>query len=108
MRPTREQLTALDVLLIDLQDVGTRCYTFQATMLYCLEEANALGLRVVVLDRPNPINGLAIEGPGLSSDFESFVGAHDLPIRHGLTLGELARLYQAEKKLGNLELEVEI
>jgi uncharacterized protein YbbC (DUF1343 family) len=106
LRPTREQLAGLDVLLIDLQDVGARYYTFQATMLYCLEAADALGLIVVVLDRPNPIGGSMVEGPGLARGFESFVGAHDLAIRHGLTLGELARLYQAERKLNNTEIEV--
>ena len=106
LRPTSEQLAGLDVLLIDLQDVGARYYTFQATMLYCLEAANALGLRVVVLDRPNPIGGLMVEGPRLTPGFESFVGAHDLPIRHGLTIGELAGLYQSERKLNNAEIEV--
>jgi uncharacterized protein YbbC (DUF1343 family) len=106
LRPTPEQLAGLHVLLIDLHDVGARYYTFQATMLYCLQAANALGLRVVVLDRPNPIGGQAVEGPGLWSGFESFVGAHDVPIRHGLTIGELARLYQAEKRLNNSEIEV--
>ena len=106
LRLTPEQLAGLDLLLIDLQDVGARYYTFQATMLYCLEAANALGLRVVVLDRPNPIGGLMVEGPRLTPGFESFVGAHDLPIRHGLTIGELARLYQAEQKLNNTDIEV--
>jgi uncharacterized protein YbbC (DUF1343 family) len=106
LRPTPAQLAGLDVLLIDLQDVGARYYTFQATMLYCFEAANAVGLRVMVLDRPNPIGGQAVEGPGLRSGFESFVGAHDVPIRHGLTMGELARLYQTEKKLSNTEIEV--
>lgn len=106
LRPTSQQLAGLDVCLIDLQDVGARYYTFQATMLYCLEAANALGLRVVVLDRPNPIGGQIVEGPRLRSGFESFVGAHDVPIRHGLTTGELARLYQAERKLNNTEIEV--
>jgi len=106
LRPTPEQLSGLDALVIDMQDVGARYYTFQATMLYCLEAAHALGLRVLVLDRPNPIGGLAVEGPRLASGFESFVGAHDLPIRHGLTIGELARLYQTEKRLDNTALEI--
>jgi uncharacterized protein YbbC (DUF1343 family) len=106
LRPTPAQLAGLDALVIDLQDVGARYYTFQATMLYCLEAADALGLRVLVLDRPNPLGGIAVEGPRLAPGFESFIGAHDAAIRHGLTIGELARLYQAEKKLGNVPLEI--
>jgi len=106
LRPRQQDLEDLDLLVIDLQDVGARYYTFQATMLYCLEAANALGLRALVLDRPNPIGGAMVEGPRLVSGFESFVGAHDLAIRNGLTLGELARLYQGERKLSNTEIEV--
>ena len=106
LRPTAEQVAGLDALVIDLQDVGSRYYTFQTTMLYCLETANDIGLRVVVLDRPNPIGGSMVEGPRLAPGFESFVGSHDIPTRHGLTIGELARLYQAERKLRNLELEI--
>jgi uncharacterized protein YbbC (DUF1343 family) len=105
LRPTAEQLDGLDVLIIDLQDVGSRYYTFPTTMLYCLEEAAKIGLRCIVLDRPNPIGGEAIEGPLLRPGFESFVGAHSIPIRHGLTIGELARLYRAERKI-DVELEV--
>src|SRR5947209_3032121 len=103
--PTAEQLDGLDVLVIDLQDVGSRYYTFPTTMLYCLEAAAKVGLRCIVLDRPNPIGGEAVEGPTLWPGFESFVGAHPIPIRHGLTIGELARLYQAEGKI-DVELEV--
>jgi uncharacterized protein YbbC (DUF1343 family) len=106
LRPTAEQVADLDALVIDLQDVGSRFYTFQTTMLYCLETANEVGLRVVVLDRPNPIGGSIVEGPRLAPGFESFVGSHDIAIRHGLTIGELARLYQAERKLTDLELEI--
>jgi len=106
LRPTPAQLAGLDALVIDLQDVGARYYTFQATMLYCLEAADALGFRVLVLDRPNPLGGLVVEGPRLAPGFESFIGAHDVATRHGLTLGELARLYQTEKKLGNVPLEI--
>ncbi len=106
LRPNRQQFENLDLLVIDLQDVGARYYTFQATMLYCLESANELGLPVLVLDRPNQISGSVVEGPGLKSGFESFVGSHDLAIRHGLTLGELARLYQAERELTNTKIEV--
>ena len=106
LRPTAAQLSGLDTLLIDLQDAGARYYTFQASMLYCLEAAHKVGMKVMLLDRPNPIGGAVVEGPGLVSGFESFVGAHNVAIRHGLTIGELARLYQAERKLGNATLEV--
>jgi uncharacterized protein YbbC (DUF1343 family) len=100
LRPTAEQLGGLDALVIDLQDVGSRYYTFQATMLYCLEAASRHGLRTVVLDRPNPLGGEAVEGPTLQPGYESFVGPHPVTTRHGLTIGELARLYQKERGLG--------
>lgn len=106
LRPTAEQLAGIDVLIVDLQDIGTRYYTFQATMLYCLEAAHAIGLRVMVLDRPNPIDGLTVEGPRLVQGHESFIGPHDIAVRHGMTIGELARLYQAEKRLHNVALEI--
>jgi uncharacterized protein YbbC (DUF1343 family) len=99
LRPTQEQLRDLDALVIDLQDVGSRYYTFQATMLFCLEVTSVYGLKAIVLDRPNPLGGDAVEGPVLRPGFESFVGIHPLATRHGLTLGELARLYQAERGL---------
>jgi uncharacterized protein YbbC (DUF1343 family) len=104
LRPTAEQLRGLDALVIDLQDVGSRYYTFQATMLFCLAAASAHGLKTVVLDRPNPLGGDVVEGPSLRPGFESFVGIHPLVTRHGMTIGELARLYQAERHLtGSLE-----
>jgi uncharacterized protein YbbC (DUF1343 family) len=106
LRPTKEQLRGLDALVIDLQDVGSRYYTFQATMRYCLEVALPLGMLVLILDRPNPLGGTAVEGPALRKGFESFVGAHDLATRHGLTLGELAILYQQELGLDRGELRV--
>ena len=106
LRPTVEQLKGIDVLVVDLQDVGSRYYTFQATMRYCLEVALPLGMLVMVLDRPNPLGGNLIEGPALRFGFESFVGAHDISIRHGLTVGELAMLYQQELKLGPGEVRV--
>jgi uncharacterized protein YbbC (DUF1343 family) len=97
LKPTADQLRGLDVLVIDLQDVGSRYYTFQATMLYGLEAAAAGGLKsVYIIDRPNPIGG-EVEGPTIRSGFESFVGVHPVPTRHGLTVGELARLYQRER-----------
>jgi uncharacterized protein YbbC (DUF1343 family) len=99
LRPSAGQLRGLDALIIDLQDVGSRYYTFQATMLFCLEEASRHGLLTVVLDRPNPLGGVAVEGPALRPGYESFVGPHDVATRHGLTLGELAQLYRAERGL---------
>src|SRR5260370_12000723 len=92
LRPTAEQLRGLDALVIDLQDVGSRYYTFQATMLLCLEAASAHGLRTIVLDRPNPHPSAARQGPASRPGFESFVGLHPVATRHGMTIGQLARL----------------
>lgn len=99
-RPTREMLDGLECLVIDLQDVGTRVYTFTWTMLECLKACAEFGISVVVLDRPNPIGGNVIEGPTLLPEFRSFVGGAALPLRHGLTLGELAMLLNAEERIG--------
>lgn len=104
-RPTAEMFEHLDVLLIDLIDVGTRVYTFLYTMAYCMEMAAQLGKKVVVLDRPNPIGGEKIEGNLLRSDCSSFVGLYSLPMRHGLTFAELALLINQEFGIG-AELEV--
>jgi uncharacterized protein YbbC (DUF1343 family) len=104
LHPTEEQLRGLDALVIDLQDVGSRYYTFQATMLFCLEAASRFQLLTVVLDRPNPLGGAAVEGPLLQPGYESFVGIHPLATRHGMTIGELARMYKAERHLaGDLQ-----
>jgi uncharacterized protein YbbC (DUF1343 family) len=92
LAPSPEALAGLDVLLVDLQDVGARYYTFVWTMALCLEAAAAAGVAVVVLDRPNPIGGLAIEGGEVKPWAESFVGLASIPVRHGLTIGEVARL----------------
>ncbi|MDR3037837.1 MAG: DUF1343 domain-containing protein, partial [Candidatus Adiutrix sp.] len=89
-RPTPAMLEGLDALLVDLVDVGARVYTFAHTLSYCLEAAGRRNLEVVVLDRPNPLGGLTVEGNLLDEDCRSFVGLHILPMRHGLTLGELA------------------
>jgi uncharacterized protein YbbC (DUF1343 family) len=91
--PTREMLADVDVLVIDLQDVGTRIYTYIYTMANCLRAARAHGVRVVVCDRPNPINGEDIEGETLDPAYASFVGQFPIPMRHGLTIGEAARLF---------------
>src|SRR5512133_2426383 len=105
LRPSAAQLEGLDALVFDVQDVGSRYYTYQATMMLCMEAAAEAGLAFVVLDRPNPIGGVLVEGPRLRPGFESFCGLHDLAVRHGLTVGELALLFRAERKLA-LELEV--
>jgi uncharacterized protein YbbC (DUF1343 family) len=99
LRPTAEQLANLDALVIDLQDIGSRYYTFQATMLYCMEEASRHGLLTVILDRPNPLGGVAMEGPLLKAGYQSFVGPHPIVTRHGMTMGELAWMYHAERQL---------
>ena len=98
--PTREMLAGLDALVIDLQDVGTRIYTYIYTMANCLKAAAAHGLPVVVCDRPNPIDGVTVEGPMLRTGFESFVGQYPIPMRHGMTIGELASLFNTEFGLG--------
>lgn len=103
-KPTREMFDQLDTLVIDLIDVGTRVYTFMYTVAYCLEAAAEYGKKVIVLDRPNPIGGEAVEGNLLRESCRSFVGLYPLPMRHGLTLGELANLFNKEYKIGaNLE-----
>ena len=99
LRPQKEWLEGLDALVFDIQDVGTRFYTYQATMLLCLEAAGAAGIAFFVLDRPNPLGGVLVEGPPLRRGFESFCGLHDLSVRHGLSMGELALLFRAERKI---------
>ena len=91
--PTAEMLADVDVLVVDLQDVGTRIYTYIYTMANCLRAARKHGVRVVVCDRPNPINGEDIEGAMLDPAYASFVGQFAIPMRHGLTIGEAARLF---------------
>ncbi|KAF0190192.1 MAG: hypothetical protein FD168_490 [Desulfobulbaceae bacterium] len=99
-RPSKAMFDHLDILLIDLVDVGTRVYTFLYTMAYCLEAAAEFGKKVVVLDRPNPLGGVAVEGNILEPDCASFVGLYPLPMRHGLTFGELALWVNGEFGLG--------
>src|SRR5262245_49103586 len=103
--PTAEMLRDLDVLVIDLQDVGVRIYTYIYTMANCLKAAHTHGLKVIVCDRPNPIGGLQVEGPVLVPGFESFVGMYPIPMRHGLTIGEMARLFNEHFGI-DAELEV--
>ncbi len=100
-RPSAEVLENLDAIVIDLQDIGTRFYTYMTTMAYVMEEAAKRKIKVVVLDRPNPIGGVQIEGPPLDESAVGFTGyLPSMPIRHGLTMGELARLFNGEKKIG--------
>ncbi len=98
-RPAPGMLDDLDCLVVDLQDVGTRVYTFIWTMLECLRACAESGKTIVVLDRPNPIGGEILEGPVLASNLKSFVGGHEIPLRHALTIGELAQLLVAECQL---------
>jgi len=99
-RPSSAQLAGIDTLVYDLQDAGARFYTYATTLGYLLETAASHHLRLVVLDRPNPIGGLRVEGPLLDAARTSFIGYHPIPIRHGMTVGELARLFNQERTLG--------
>lgn len=92
--PTEEMLREVDVIVCDLQDVGCRIYTFVYTIANCMRVAGRLGKRLIVCDRPNPIGGIALEGNLLEEGFESFVGQFALPTRHGMTAGELARMFR--------------
>jgi uncharacterized protein YbbC (DUF1343 family) len=103
--PTADMLRDLDVLVVDLQDVGTRIYTYIYTMANCLAAARRHGVRVIVCDRPNPIGGQQVEGPMLVRGYESFVGQYAIPMRHGMTIGELARLFNEHFGIG-ADLEV--
>jgi uncharacterized protein YbbC (DUF1343 family)/CubicO group peptidase (beta-lactamase class C family) len=98
-RPKPEQLKDLDALVYDVQDVGARFYTYITTLGYVMEEAAKAKLPVFVLDRPNPINGLDVEGPVADADKLSFTAYHTIPVRHGMTIGELARLYNDERHI---------
>ena len=97
-RPRQELLHGLDAVVLDLQDAGVRFYTYETTLGYFLEACAAAGVEMIVLDRPNPINGITVQGP-ISTSPQSFVNYHPLPIRHGMTLGELARFFNGERKI---------
>ena len=103
--PDARMFEPIDVLLVDLQDVGTRVYTFIYTLAYCLEAARDYNVRVIILDRANPINGIAVEGGCLKADCTSFVGRYPIPMRHGLTIGEIGMLFNDYYEIG-AELEV--
>ena len=105
LAPPPESLAAVDVILADMADVGTRVYTFAATLARVMEVAGPLGKKVAVLDRPNPISGAAVEGNLLRPQWASFVGPYPLPMRHGFSLGELARYYRVTQ---DLECDLEV
>ena len=99
-KPLEHMFDNIDVLLVDLQDVGTRVYTFMYTVSYCMEAAKNYGKKIVILDRPNPVGGIKTEGNVLNEEFKSFVGRYPIPMRHGLTMGELARLFNDHFGIG--------
>ncbi|MGH7369057.1 MAG: exo-beta-N-acetylmuramidase NamZ domain-containing protein, partial [Candidatus Rokuibacteriota bacterium] len=98
-RPSAEQLSGIETLVFDIQDVGVRYYTYLTTLVYALEEGGRRGIEVVVLDRPNPITGRVVEGPLMDPDLRSFTAPHTIPVRTGMTIGEFARMVVAERKL---------
>ncbi|MFH1945921.1 MAG: DUF1343 domain-containing protein [Acidobacteriota bacterium] len=105
--PASDMVEALDVMVFDIQDVGTRIYTYIATMAYCMETCAEIGIPFIVLDRPNPINGLQMEGPILDYPaFSSFVGLFPIPVRHGMTVGELARMFNDRFLANKVDLTV--
>ena len=104
-RPTAEMLAGVDTLVFDIQDIGTRFYTYISTMGEAMTAAAEHGKKLVVLDRPNPLDGVQVAGPMLDDGKESFVGWHQLPVRHGMTIGELARMIKAEREL-DLDLQI--
>ena len=99
-KPRASDLEGLDALVYDIQDIGARFYTYITTLGLVLEAAKESGKKVFVLDRPNPIGGQAVSGPVRDQEFESFIAYHPLPVRHGMTVGELALLYNAERRIG--------
>jgi uncharacterized protein YbbC (DUF1343 family) len=108
-KPTAEMLNELDVIIFDLQDVGVRFYTYSITMAYAMQAAAENGKQFIVLDRPNPINGIEVEGTILDTALKSGVGLLQIPVRHGLTLGEMARMIVGENWLDNIsELDLQV
>ena len=100
LRPTKDMLHGLDALVFDIQDVGVRFYTYITTMGYAMEAAAENGILFFVLDRPNPISGSFVQGPTMEQNFKSFTGYFPMPIRHGMTVGELAKMFNAENRVG--------
>jgi uncharacterized protein YbbC (DUF1343 family) len=99
-RPTGEMMQKVDVMVFDIQDVGARFYTYMCTMVNAMEEASRRKIPFYVLDRPNPITGVHVEGPMLDPELKSFVGCVAMPLRHGMTMGEIAAMANAEQKIG--------
>jgi uncharacterized protein YbbC (DUF1343 family) len=99
-RPTPDMLKKMDALVFDIQDIGARFYTYITTMGYCMEAAAKANIPFFVLDRPNPIGGIQVEGPMLDAGKTSFIGYMPLPVRHGMTIGELARYFNEENRIG--------
>ncbi|WP_163528042.1 exo-beta-N-acetylmuramidase NamZ domain-containing protein [Halobacillus ihumii] len=99
-KPTPEMLENIDVLLFDIQDVGTRFYTYIYTMAYAMEAAQENDIPFIVLDRPNPLSGEVVAGPVLNPEYKSFIGNYPIPLRHGMTVGELAKLFNEEFGIG--------
>lgn len=104
-RPTVKMLSGIDVLVYDIQDIGCRSYTYTTTLFYVMEEAARQGIPVLVLDRPNPINGITVDGPMLQSQWRSFIGYANVPYCHGMTVGELAQFFNDKYQIG-CELQV--
>jgi len=100
MRPTKEMLNRVDLLIYDIQDIGVRCYTYSTTLYLAMEEAAKHHIPVVVLDRPNPINGLTVDGPMVEDKWRSIIGYINVPFCHGMTIGELARFFNKEYNVG--------
>ncbi len=98
-KPTGEMLNNIDILVFDIQDIGARFYTFISTMFYAIKSAAENNIPILILDRPNPINGIDVQGPVLSKQFKSFVGIAEIPIRHGMTVGELALFFNRKNIL---------
>ena len=99
-RPTEQMLKSLDVLVYDIQEIGCRSYTYASTLYYAMEEAAKAKIPLIVLDRPNPMGGLVVDGPMLKEDLRSFLGYINVPYCHGMTIGELARFFNEEYKIG--------
>jgi uncharacterized protein YbbC (DUF1343 family) len=100
LRPTERMLDGIDALVFDLQDIGARFYTYITTMAYAMEAAARKGIAFYVLDRPNPLTGLSVQGPPMDKDLRSFTGYFPLPVRHGMTVGELAQMFNNENRIG--------
>lgn len=99
LKPTPKMLEPIDVLVVDLQDIGSRYYTYIWTTCLCMEACAETGKEIVICDRPNPIGGILVEGPEIQEGFQSFVGLHSIPNRHGMTLGEIVQLVNSQAKL---------